>query len=284
MGIFSHDDDMSEEDNEDDYLDIPESASLETARGQFEQMMGMPKDNQEIVEEEESYTALDEEERLSIRTKTLKKFIKESPPPLTAIMRERRLKEIELLSSLKTSDQGLNELWSLWFGERGPEAAEKLIHADDLMNVESWSEAEDFLLNLIDEHSMHWVEPVNRLATLYYMERRYEESKALCEIVLDSKPWHFGALSGIVLVCTAMNDVSGARYWTEQRLPPHGERRFSWVENAIKEAKKSLKKASIVGRDRSIGIEEVEFRKFRSTLEQTMKESTGDDESYDAWQ
>jgi hypothetical protein len=67
-------------------------------------------------------------------------------------------------------------------------------------------------------------------------------------------------------------------------LPPHGERRFSWVENAIKEAKKSLKKASIVGRDRSIGIEEVEFRKFRSTLEQTMKESTGDDESYDAWQ
>jgi hypothetical protein len=122
-------------------------------------------------------------------------------------MRERRLKEIELLSSLKTSDQGLNELWSLWFGERGPEAAEKLIHADDLMNVESWSEAEDFLLNLIDEHSMHWVEPVNRLATLYYMERRYEESKALCEIVLDSKPWHFGALSGIVVLDTGQNSV-----------------------------------------------------------------------------
>ena len=158
------------------------------------------------------------------------------------------------------------------------------MHADDLMNVESWSEAEDLLLTLIDEHSMHWVEPVNRLATLYYMERRYEESKAMCEIVLESKPWHFGALSGIVLVCTAMNDASGARYWTEQRLPPHGERRISWVDNAINAAKKSLKKASMVGRDRSIGIEEVEFRKFRSTLEQTIKESTDDDESYDAWQ
>ena len=220
-------------------------------------------------------------------------------PPLTAIARERRLKEISLLSSLKDSDEPVNELWALWIAERGPTAAALLLRAEHLMSVESYQEAESILWNLIQEHGIHWAEPLNRLATLKYMQGQLEESKKLCEMVLEVKPWHFGALSGIVLVCTTMNDATGARMWAERRLPPFvpnhttGSRRMTWVSRAADDAIEQLHGASKVGRSANIGQEEMEFRSFRAQMQHLNMEREDEDASsslsleegdLDAWQ
>jgi len=45
-----------------------------------------------------------------------------------------------------------------------------------------------------------------RLATLYYLQGKFKESIAMCELVLDVKPWHFGCLSGITLCYAELGD------------------------------------------------------------------------------
>ena len=174
-----------------------------------------------------------------------------NPPPLTTIGRQRCEAEIACLASLSESDDGLSSLWTLWFGERGPGAAKELSAAEQLSmgGPAFWDDSEEQLRSLIDEHGVHWVEPVNRLATLLYQEGRLEESKELCEVVLAVKPWHFGALSGIVLVCAGLSDINGARMWADRRLPPltpdgtDSNRRVEWVERMVVEASKSLERA-----------------------------------------
>jgi hypothetical protein len=79
---------------------------------------------------------------------------------------------------------------------------------------------------------------VNRLATLYYVQGRLEESLTLNEIVLFIKPWHIGALSHIVMVHAALHDPVSARQWAAFRLPSlaasgSNRRRISWVERAV---------------------------------------------------
>jgi hypothetical protein len=168
-------------------------------------------------------------------------------PPLTAIAKERRVAEIHLLSDLVHDDESLDDLWSLWFSERGPHAAKELRDIEELtaQGPRSWGEAEERLRDMIDEHGVHFVEPVNRLGTLLFLQGRLEESRSLCETVLVVKPWHFGALSGIVMICAGLGDTSAARQWASRRLPPiqptgSNKRRSEWVERAVDDAAKAL--------------------------------------------
>merc|ERR1711862_437661 len=75
------------------------------------------------------------------------------------------------------------------------------------------------------------------MGTLLYQQGRLHESKVVCENVLSVKPWHFGALSGIVLVCAGLNDKVNADIWASRRLPPLNvpERRSDWVDMNVKE-------------------------------------------------
>jgi len=183
-------------------------------------------------------------------------------PPLTASDRDRRQAEIELLQQLKTKDDPATRLlWNLWFSERGATAKRLLEQADNLMgDPNQWKESERILTQLIAEHGPYFCEPVNRLATLYYLQGRHTDSYALCRVVLSTKPWHFGALSGIVLVATAANEKEKARYWAEQRLPSvaanqsvapfaagdgssHNPRRAAWVERNVQRAREALRDA-----------------------------------------
>ena len=185
-------------------------------------------------------------------------LLHEQPPPtLTDEQRKHLAKEIELLSGLYQSDneEALTNLWTHWFAERGPGPASQLLHAEQLANVEFdidgkptliyQREAEELFRDLIEEHGIYWAEPVNRLATLLYRQGRYRESKACCQLVLAVKPWHFGALSGMVMVCTEMRDVMNARIWADRRLPPvqptivkgeGNERRKNWIRRAVRDA------------------------------------------------
>jgi len=178
----------------------------------------------------------------------------QSPPKQTNEQRKHQAKEIELLSSLYQCDDEsvLTELWTHWFAERGPGPAAELLQAEQLANMGDdriyQKEAERMFRKLIEKHGIYWAEPVNRLATLLYRQGRYEESKACCELVLAVKPWHFGALSGIVMVCAGMNDSVNAKIWSDRRLPPlqpnqkrrlnpsGNERRKDWIRRAVRDA------------------------------------------------
>ena len=119
------------------------------------------------------------------------------------------------------------------------------------MQNQEYDSAEKLLWSIISRYGTNWAEPINRLATLKYMRGEYEESKELCEVVLQIKPWHFGALRGIVLVCTALKDVGNARYWSEKCCPTlissfdsSVDKRFAWVKGAIQDATLKLKMAA----------------------------------------
>lgn len=122
-------------------------------------------------------------------------------PPLSTIERERRRVEVKLLKQLEYSDEATSGLWELWYSERGKEAKSVINEADRLIAEEdpsSWREAETMLVGLVEEFGIYFVEPLNRLATLYFLRGRLEESYKLCRVILKIKPWHFGAASGIV--------------------------------------------------------------------------------------
>lgn len=169
------------------------------------------------------------------------------PAPLTTMDRQRRRIEIQLLSSLKDGDEALTDLWNVWFHERGAEAAAKLMQAEELTSQgpRRWDEAENVLRGLVEMYGAHWAEPLNRLATLYYLKGRLEEAETLCKMVLAVKPWHFGALSGIVLVYAGLRDSEQARLWAAKRLPSFAaagsnRRRSVWVDAAVRDATKAL--------------------------------------------
>lgn len=251
----------NDDNNDDDGFDV------EKARERLEALVGNPK--------EESFKATTSKqmaERLpnnnhnnnSIRSPTIYNNNNNNNPwplptldvvlppacPLTTIERERRQAEIQLLAQLAEGDESVTDLWTLWFGERGSEAAKKLARAEELTNESPtlWKQAEDILRDLIQDYGVYWVEPVNRLATLYYMQGRLDEAETLCQIVLAVKPWHFGALSGIVMVYAAQADSEKARMWAASRLPtfaPTGpnRRRVVWAEKAVASARESLEMA-----------------------------------------
>ena len=168
-----------------------------------------------------------------------------APPPMTSIGRERKISELHLLAGLAHTDEDVERIWSIWHNERGPLAAQELYNVQDLIENRQFDQAEDRLRELISQHGTHWPEPINALATLKFMKGDMEESKRLCEAVLQVKPWHFGALSGIVMVCAALEDVPGARAWAARRLPPiqptgANRRRYEWVERALRDCRDQL--------------------------------------------
>jgi tetratricopeptide (TPR) repeat protein len=171
------------------------------------------------------------------------------PPPLTTIQRERSLAEIEQIFQLVNGDESLTDIWNLWFSERGPKAEALLQKADDLMSEgpagSGFRQSEEILRGLIEEYGVFFVEPVNRLATLYYLEGRLEEALPLNKIVLSVKPWHFGALSGIVMVYAGLGDAERARQWAAFRLPSSAQtrRRHQWVERAVLDIQGALNQA-----------------------------------------
>lgn len=170
----------------------------------------------------------------------------DNQPLMTTINRIRRENEILLLEALENDEEVAQELWLLWYNERGRKANIAIREGEEWMNAKQWGKAEQRFKDLIGEYGIYWAEPVNRLATLYFLQGRMEESKQLCEVVLQVKPWHFGALNGIVMVCAHLQDAEATRKWAARRLPtlaPEGTtnpRREEWVEEAVDSAKQLL--------------------------------------------
>ncbi|KAL7571568.1 hypothetical protein ACA910_020983 [Epithemia clementina (nom. ined.)] len=185
---------------------------------------------------------------VDLRTSLLRSM-RRTMPPLTAMEVERRQAEIQLLSQLLDSNDVVNELWNLWYQEQGVQGAAEMQQVEDyLATPNTWHKAENAIIALIQQYGTTWAEPINRLATLYYMQGRLQESEQLCLIVLSIKPWHFGALSGLVMVYASLQDAPLARQWAARRLPSlqpdsstKNRRRSQWVQGATRQATTMLK-------------------------------------------
>eukprot|EP00804_Cyclotella_cryptica_P001918 CCRYP_007369-RA/>CCRYP_007369-RA protein AED:0.11 eAED:-0.01 QI:0/-1/0/1/-1/0/1/0/256 len=197
-----------------------------------------------------------------------------SGPILTTARRRNLEREIDLLSQLDpnflmkeslsagvTESTIVAELWKIWYGERGASNERRLRTIEELLVADgpsSWPQAEIEYMALIQEHCgagdtdsdeinfdlSVWVEPANRLATLLYIMGRFDESKMWCERILSAKPWHIGALSGIVLVCMRLNDEEGILKWAPRGLTILSEEtiaaRKAWVERNVSLARQKL--------------------------------------------
>jgi hypothetical protein len=233
-----------------------------------------------------------------------------NPPLLTAIARERLETEIQLLKSLVDSDDAVSELWTLWYYSRGPDAAKALEVTDSLtaQGPEFWTRAEQKLQQLLVAEEdggagALFVEAVNRLATLYFLQGRYAESKQMCEMVLAAKPWHFGALSGIVLVCTGLKDTTGMRAWANQRMPPlqrnniddddndnRRRRRLAmrkeWVDGMVAQAQTRLEQAEQRVKDsfQELPLRDEPTSSVWFNKDQDQQQQQQEDLDNDAWQ
>lgn len=200
-----------------------------------------------------------------------------TPPPLSSIERDRRLFEIQLLGCLTEGDDAVPELWNHWYSERGNTAKARLEEIGRMFNdPKNWDECERKLTDLVDEYGVYFVEPINLLATLYFLQGKLVSSYKLCQIVLTFKPYHIGALSGIVQVALGLNDLTASRRWARKRLPessldpvlgeggalenrrevvqqPNNPERIEWVEKAVTAAKVLLVRAERRTKDSFFG-------------------------------
>jgi len=177
-------------------------------------------------------------------------------------------------------------LWEFWFRERGESAAAELraceadayrMAASDFLRAKSgarplpendpanrWAEVEDRMRDLARSHGIKgpagvsagaaggrvdaysWVEPLNRLATLLFQRGRYEESARACRAILTERPWHFGALSGIVMCYRNLGENDKAdRVWAPRCMPrldpvDNYRRRRDWVKRNVEDAERTL--------------------------------------------
>jgi hypothetical protein len=220
------------------------------------------------------------------------------PPPLSTIERDRRKVEIKLLKSLDVGDEGLGFLWDHWYSERGIKAKSLLKETDDMFtDPTSWVQCEQNLIQLIDEYGIYFVEPVNRLATLYFLQGKLPVSYRLCQLILSIKPYHIGALSGIVQVCIHLRDPNEAREWAKKRLPSLGAgdqqqqqlespRRIEWVEWAVVTAKERLDEAERRTQEDFFGSPDTNYdnRNKNNSDGNNNNNSINNNETLDAWQ
>lgn len=127
-----------------------------------------------------------------------------------------------LLEDLKNSDETIRqkateELWRIWFHQKGAYGWEILQRSQVLLASGKVTEAEAVLTDLIN-HQPDFVEAWNRRAVLYYVSKQYQKSLDDCQMVVKLNPIHFGALHGVGLCYAAIGDYPSAIYAFRQAL------------------------------------------------------------------
>jgi tetratricopeptide (TPR) repeat protein len=108
-----------------------------------------------------------------------------------------------LLEDLKHSDEVIREratqeLWRVWFEQKGVLGLEVLRRAQMMMEMGHFNQAEHVLTQLVEQHP-DFAEAWNRRAVLYYTQKQYHQAIADCDVVVQLNPTHFGAYHGLGL-------------------------------------------------------------------------------------
>lgn len=106
-------------------------------------------------------------------------------------------------------DQATQQLWQLWFEQKGVLGLEMLRRGQVLLHSGQLTEAEALLTQLIQDQP-DFAEAWNRRAVLHYIQGQYEKSLFDCQQALHLIPVHFGALHGMGLCYMALKEYSSA--------------------------------------------------------------------------
>lgn len=152
--------------------------------------------------------------------------------PLTSRRRLLFSREHDFLQELQHGNDAVDDLKDLWTTQTT--AAKPLKMAHDMITLGDWQRAETVLTLLIDETVDAWP-AMHQLATLYFLQGRFEECRALHQLVLQHKPWYFDAIEGMVQVCETLGEALNALHWQDQKLPPLHEtaQRREWVQRMV---------------------------------------------------
>lgn len=101
------------------------------------------------------------------------------------------------------------ELWRLWFQQKGLLGLELLQRAQVMMETGEIDQAEVLLTQAVTDLP-DFAEAWNRRAVLYYLQRRYLDAIADCQMVIYLNPHHFGALHGLGLSYLALGEYREA--------------------------------------------------------------------------
>ncbi len=119
-----------------------------------------------------------------------------------------------LLQDLKNSDekvrdQATEELWRIWFTQKGVKGFQALQRVQDLLQSGETTPAETILTDLI-EAMPDFAEALNRRAVLYFLIGDHRKAIADCQAVIHLNPIHFGALHGLGLCYAAIGEYHKA--------------------------------------------------------------------------
>ncbi len=119
-----------------------------------------------------------------------------------------------LLEDLKNPDEEIRnratqELWHIWFHQKGVYGLELIQHAQTLLEAGQIAQAEAALTELINDQP-DFAEAWNRRAVLYYTIREFKKAIEDCNTVIKLNPVHFGALHGLGLCYAAVGDYRAA--------------------------------------------------------------------------
>ncbi|MCY7276400.1 MAG: tetratricopeptide repeat protein [Phormidesmis sp. CAN_BIN44] len=119
-----------------------------------------------------------------------------------------------LLQDLKNADeevrdQATEELWRIWFNQKGTSGFQALERAQRLLESGEITQTEAVLTDLI-EAMPDFSEAINRRAVLYFLTGDYQKAIADCQAVICLTPIHFGALHGLGLCYAALGDYQKA--------------------------------------------------------------------------
>jgi tetratricopeptide (TPR) repeat protein len=119
-----------------------------------------------------------------------------------------------LLADLKNPeaavrDRATQELWRIWFYQKGAYGLELLERSQLLMETGQVREAEAVLNEIIADQP-DFAEAWNRRAVFYYVQGQYRQALADCQQVVALMPAHFGALHGMGLCHAALGEYTAA--------------------------------------------------------------------------
>lgn len=169
-------------------------------------------------------------------------------PIMTTAGRRRRELEIDLLTSMKESDDGVDELMHLWLYEHTVDEAMMLESMEDQCSP-GLVEEQRTLKRMIQENP-HWAEPRVRLATLLFFKGETQESHHVAIEAMNIKPWHFEIYQLLVMLALRQRDMGQALFWARSGLPQlrqnsksNNRKRKEWVERHIKLAHEQWQQA-----------------------------------------
>jgi tetratricopeptide (TPR) repeat protein len=169
--------------------------------------------------------------------------------PLTASAKCVKEMELTLLQHLIDSDDAIDPLVDLWMRER-EDAAQELRAMQ--MNCSPGLEREiGQLRHMMEYYGNEWVEPMSRLALVYFTKGKYLEATDLCHSVLQAKPWHFEAAQLLVALHLRQDQYGNAIKAARQLALPalnvntNHKRRREWVAKATAKAMENLRQAEV---------------------------------------